>query len=53
MGFGQMLIGAGFTVVVGYFQNEVDQTAMATMILFATVSSAAFFLLARSAPRSE
>lgn len=53
MGFGQMLIGAGFTVAVGYFQNDVDQTAMATMILFATICSAGFFILARSAPVAD
>ncbi|MEQ8586258.1 MAG: multidrug effflux MFS transporter [Thalassobaculaceae bacterium] len=51
MGFGQMVIGACFTVIVGYFQNDTDHLAMATMILLATVSSALFFLLARTAPR--
>ena len=47
MGFAQMLGGAVFTVIVGSFQNETDQMAMATMILVATISSAAFFLLTR------
>ncbi|MCR9070360.1 MAG: multidrug effflux MFS transporter [Alphaproteobacteria bacterium] len=53
MGFGQMLIGACFTVMVGYFQNDTDHTAMATMILLATMSSALFFLLARTSARSS
>lgn len=53
MGFGQMLIGAGFTVIVGHFQNDHDHLAMATMILLATTCSMLFFLLARSAPREE
>ncbi len=52
MGFGQMLTGAIFTVVVGYFQNTVDQTAMSTMILLATLGSAAFYILARSARKA-
>lgn len=52
MGFGQMLTGALFTIVVGYFQNQVDHSAMATMILIATVSSMGFFILARTAPRT-
>ena len=53
MGFGQMVIGACFTVAVGYFQNDVNHAAMSTMILFATVSSLLFYLLARTAPRAE
>lgn len=53
MGFGQMVIGACFTVIVGYFQNDTDHSAMATMILLATLSSALFFALARTAPRSS
>ncbi len=53
MGFGQMVIGACFTVLVGYFQNDHDHAAMSSMILFATVSSALFFILARTAPRGE
>jgi uncharacterized membrane protein YobD (UPF0266 family) len=47
-----MLTGAIFTVVVGYFQNTVDQTAMSTMILLATLGSAAFYILARSARKA-
>lgn len=53
MGFGQMVIGACFTVIVGHFQNDTDHLAMATMILLATVSSALFFLLARTTPRAS
>ncbi|MDF1793288.1 MAG: multidrug effflux MFS transporter [Thalassobaculaceae bacterium] len=53
MGFGQMVIGAGFTVVVGFFQNDHDHSAMSTMILLATVSSMLFFILARTTPRTE
>lgn len=52
MGFGQMLAGATFTQIVGFFQNDTDQSAMAVMILIATVGSYGFYLLARS-DRSE
>ncbi|NQW09639.1 MAG: multidrug effflux MFS transporter [Alphaproteobacteria bacterium] len=47
MGFGQMLAGAAFTQIVGFFQNETDHSAMAVMILIATVGSLSFYLLAR------
>lgn len=52
MGFVQMIAGAILTVVVGHFQNDVDQSAMAAMILFATVCSALFFALAKTGERT-
>ncbi len=48
MGFGQMTVGALFTVVVGVLQNQHDHGAMAGMILFACVASYLCYLLARS-----
>jgi len=45
MGFAQMAVGALFTIIVGFFQNQSDHSAMATMILFATVASGIFFLI--------
>ncbi len=53
MGFVQMSMGAVFTVVVGYFQNDTDQTAMASMILLATLASAGFYALARFSPKGS
>ncbi|MEQ8817685.1 MAG: multidrug effflux MFS transporter [Thalassobaculum sp.] len=49
MGFGQMAVGAVFTVVVGVLQNQTDHGAMAGMILFACVGSYLCYLLARTA----
>jgi DHA1 family bicyclomycin/chloramphenicol resistance-like MFS transporter len=51
MGFGQMMVGAVFTVIVSYFQNDVDQMAMASMILFATLTSVLFYALAVTTPK--
>ena len=48
MGFGQMAVGAVFTVVVGVLQNQTDHGAMAGMILFACVASYLCYLLARN-----
>ena len=48
MGFGQMTVGAIFTVIVGHLQNDHDHAAMAGMILFSCVASYLFYLLAKS-----
>jgi DHA1 family bicyclomycin/chloramphenicol resistance-like MFS transporter len=47
MGFMQMTMGGIFTIVVGVFQNDTDQSAMALVILFATSTSLLFYGLAR------
>jgi DHA1 family bicyclomycin/chloramphenicol resistance-like MFS transporter len=48
MGFGQMTVGALFTVIVGHLQNDHDHAAMAGMILFSCVASYLFYRLAKS-----
>lgn len=53
MGFLQMSVGGLFTVIVGYFQNQTDHFAMASVILLATAGSALFYGMARLSARAE